>query len=1297
MPKCLVKNRTGYHMRKALFLSGLMLCVIFLPAATALDGDGDGVDDSIDICPFAAGTANSTLGLGCPDSNGDGLADFEQTVMQNWGESFKENIDSNSVGGGVKGMAWALNNSWFYAGGGNAGVHIFDSMSNHVAHMYQMPGDINEIAVSPDGTMLAVVSDDGGCRILNSTTGALIVDLINNNNTTSDIFAIAWSNDGSRVISHAGGIGVKWYHTSNWTMERNMTSLPSYTSGIDTTPDDRLVIFVSGNQLRGYWTNNGTIALNMTNHSDYIRALIVSPDGRFVATGSDDNKIIITDLRNQTVVKTLELGSDVYDLDFSSDGGTLFAARGRQEEALYAFRTDTWTSLGTDDDFGSSRNNRGIYSIAIDSEGERIAVGWRRGYTSIQMSPDSYVRVHGEFYTSLMESSWRSSYFSPGESVRVWDYDRVTSTLDVCDGKHYMGSSSNGISPQYAVKSANYSTSGLWECTNTPEQLLELSYGRTAGAFSVKANGATQACVETIGGLSMGQVRWMTTSLPKSSLTTDGEMPGLVWSSVVPNDDLDGIPEWKDLDSSCPDTEIVLSHRWENKSDTTILEETVLCANCAQPDSIYASTNSRYRAVAGEFRSDVTQGVAAPAGEGSIGFTELVYTLNNANGIYVVPLIDNLTHGASDAISDGGVIVNATVNASRLGDWPLQTDMRAFISVDSLAKNINFMKFLLTDMGQIKWEEMGFVGLGPWDLYLSWAKLGVNMIHLLPDDDSDGVWDEQDLCPDTELGLPTDIDGCADNQLDSDSDGYTNDLDDCVNEFGTSTLDSLGCLDGDGDGWSDVNDSHPSDITEWNDTDMDGIGDNSDICVDEFGNSTIDRLGCLDTDGDGWSDAGDDFPADETEWVDSDMDGIGDNSDIFPNEPTQWEDSDSDGFGDNISGLEGDDCIDVSGTSHEDGLFGCIDGDGDGWADSIDDLPSNPEQHRDGDGDGVGDDTSFGNYDWCVDTSPDEIGMIDSTGCGPSERDTDYDTFTDNIDQCPNTPTQQSTKINTTMYLDSPTNSILNPLVGCAPSEIDADGDLVTSDLDWDDQNPDQYADSDGDGFGDNSDGVNGDDCPTQEGYSFHDEIGCFDLDEDGWSYKVDFNDGDSTQWNDTDQDGFGDNWDNPDWNDSRTLGIYLEGATQPDRCPDEYSAYLYSDTQGCISAAVNNTNDETKATGDDESDDSNLILVLSLAGVGVVLLLFGAIAVLLKKKPAPQKKVKSAPVHPALEEGLQDEAEEVIEEVEPETVVDFVATWEELPKGEWLPTDEKGVNWYQDEDGRYWYSDSGGFRIWDQ
>ena len=1292
MAKCLVDEYIGTDMQKAILLSVLMFLVIFSPLSSALDGDGDGVDDTIDICPFAAGTANSTTGLGCPDSNGDGLANFEQAEMHNWDDAIRENTDSGSTGSGVRGMDWATNNSLFYAGGGNSGVQVFDSLGNYQNHLYQMPGDINEISVSPDGTMIAVASDDGGSRVINSTTGSLVSELLNN--TSSDILSIAWSNDGSRLISHAGDSAVSWYYTSNWTVERNITGLPGYISGIDTTPDDRLVLFSSDSSLRGHWSSNGTIALNMTNHTEYIRALTISQDGRYVATGSNDNSIIITEISTQTVVATIQAGSDVYDLEFSPDGGSLVAARGRQA-SMHAYRTDSWTSLGQMEGFGSSNQNRGVYSISFDSEGERLAVGWRRGYTSLHMVPDAYISVHGDYYTTLLESSWRSNYLSAFESVRVWDGERVMTTIDVCNSKRYVGSSTNGVSPLYATKTANYSTTGLWDCKNTEEQILEIPYGRTPGALMVKGGAETETCVQTIGGLSMGQVRWITSGSNKNSLIVDGDMPGLVWSSIVPNDDNDGKVEWKDLDSSCPNDEIVLSHRWDNRTDTTILEETVLCSNCNQTDSMYVSTGSRYRASDSEFKSDIVGGVSGPSGDGSIGFTELAYSINNSNGVYLIPLVDNYTHGVVDAVADGGSLVNATLNNSRSGEWPLQTDMRAFVSIQSLSKNIDFLKFLLTDVGQMQWEQSGFVGLSPWGLYNAWGRLGVNMIHLLPDADSDGIWDGEDFCPNTEIGLPTYQNGCADNQLDPDDDGYTNDLDDCDNATGTSIFGSLGCPDGDGDGWADDMDSHPDDISEWNDTDMDDIGDNSDDCIDVFGNSTEDVLGCIDSDGDGWSDAGDVFPDDPVDWADADSDGYGDNTDLFPYESTQWNDSDLDGFGDINTGLEGDDCIDLSGTSYKDGLFGCLDSDSDGWADSIDDLPMNPEQHVDFDGDGIGDDASEGDYDWCFETPILEIGMVDSNGCSPSERDSDYDTFNDDVDQCINTPISQSTQVNTTLYLAD--GQTINPFVGCALSEIDVDGDLVYADTDWDDNNPDQWFDTDGDGFGDNSDGVNGDDCPTEKGFSFNDKIGCRDLDGDGWSYEADFNDGDSTQWNDTDADGFGDNWDNPDWSESRMFGSFVVNATQPDRCPDIYSAFVYSETQGCLTSLEDGNGDGTESGSGDESGDSNIFLILAIAGSGVIFLLFGAIAVIMKKKPTPKNKMKPKFVHPSIEGDIEDAAKEVIESIETEKPVDFVSTWEELPEGEWLPNDENGVNWYRESNGQHWYSDSGGFRIWDK
>ncbi|MGB1689688.1 MAG: WD40 repeat domain-containing protein, partial [Candidatus Poseidoniaceae archaeon] len=502
-------------MRKAILMTILMLGVILTPYSSASDGDGDGVNDDVDICPFAAGTANSTAGLGCPDSDGDGIADFEQAVTHNWGQAIRENTDYGSSGSGVSGMAWAQNFSYFYAGGGNGGVQLFDAQGNHVSTLHQMAGDINEIALSPNGTMLAVASDDGGCKILNSTTGSLIVELLN---TTTNILSIAWAGDSSKVILSTGDIEVQWFHTSNWTHEMTISNLPSWTSGIDSTPDGRLIFFSTNNNLRGYWTNNGTMYLNLTNHTEYIRSVKVSPDGRYVATGSNDNNVKITDIATKTVVTTIWAGSDVYDIDFSPDGGTMVVARGRSSD-MYAYQTDTWSSLGSMDGFGSSNNNRGVYSVEFHEDGDKLAVGWRRGYVSIHMAADAYIRVHGLHYTSLMENPWRSTYPTIDESVRVWEYDRVISTLDVCDSKHYIGSSTNGVSPQYADKAANYSETGLWDCKYTEGQILEIPYGRAAGALMVTSGGNTETCVQTIGGLSMAQVRWIVSGSTKSTLT----------------------------------------------------------------------------------------------------------------------------------------------------------------------------------------------------------------------------------------------------------------------------------------------------------------------------------------------------------------------------------------------------------------------------------------------------------------------------------------------------------------------------------------------------------------------------------------------------------------------------------------------------------------------------------------------------------------------------------------------------------------------------------------------------------
>lgn len=319
------------------------------------------------------------------------------------------------------------------------------------------------------------------------------------------------------------------------------------------------------------------------------------------------------------------------------------------------------------------------------------------------------------------------------------------------------------------------------------------------------------------------------------------------------------------------------------------------------------------------------------------------------------------------------------------------------------------------------------------------------------------VADKIDTFPlDRNQWMDTDGDWVGDNELSDRPDG-------CPNIWGDSEFDRLGCVDSDGDGWSDPDanwpattdcygaDAFPNDATQWCDEDNDGYGsnesgNNADECPNEAGTSTVDRVGCSDRDGDGYSNAGDPFPDDSSQWADRDGDGRGDNPngtnpDAFPDDTSQWKDTDGDGYGDNPGGLNGDQ----------------FSNDATQWADT--------------DGDGYGDNLDGVQGDVCP--------LKDGSSTNPVTRgcpDTDLDGFTDPEDAFP--------------------------------------------------EDPFQWADSDGDGYGDNQGVPSGDECIDEAGASFeNNRHGCPDYDFDGWADVDDAFPEDQEQWMDTDGDGYGDNY----------------------------------------------------------------------------------------------------------------------------------------------------------------------------
>jgi len=117
--------------------------------------------------------------------------------------------------------------------------------------------------------------------------------------------------------------------------------------------------------------------------------------------------------------------------------------------------------------------------------------------------------------------------------------------------------------------------------------------------------------------------------------------------------------------------------------------------------------------------------------------------------------------------------------------------------------------------------------------------------------------------------------------------------------------------------------------------------------------------------------------------------------------------------------------------------------------------------------------------------------------------------------------------------------------LGC----LDSDGDGVA---DFDDKfplDPTQWDDVDNDGYGDNPDGVEADDCVDVFGTSTElGLLGCLDSDNDDYGDIIDAFPNEKTQWSDSDNDGFGDN----------------DGGFEADDCVLTYGT-SYIDKFGCV------------------------------------------------------------------------------------------------------------------------------------
>jgi len=983
--------------QRALLLVFLMVSMSGLSIVSGADTDGDGVDDSVDDCPVAAG--NSTVDrTGCPDRDGDGTSD--------------------------KNDPWTIQNGGFAQDARQA---------------------------SNDDYYVSIFSDDGNHYLTSDGDYMRIWDTASQQNVgsvgISGLADIAWSPDGMFVGAVNG--------------------------------NDQLVVYYSSNV-----TELFTVSVDVGS-GDQAKELDYSPDGSMIAVvigrsgnGGTNGEVQIYHSSNGTEITSFSPGGEdrFESVDWSPDGSKIVIGG---DEDVWVYETDTWTQ------FATVNPNRGaVNSVAWSPDGNSIA--------SCEAWASSGARIRMYNYPALNER---------------WVYSTSTSCNDV---------EFSPDSTQLAGAHTYYNSDGA-------SIRIFKTHDTTATIVDTLAAPRPGGCTSQGGGNNCGSIYgldWHPNGMYIVSAHGRNDEGVYHWT-VDPDIDNDGVlnqddafPEdgsqWNDTDNDGYGDNPLPANQGDDCPSTpgTSWQDRFGC-----PDA----DNDGYSDLGDVFPNDVTQWADSDGdgyGDNYIHdlqqFTE--WHINQEGDAFPMnPSQWNDTDG--DGWGDN--YHDASWTAIRPADDPSTPDMDESWPgwFDSQATQVDQFP-----LDRYQWTDTD----GDWigdepntprsdGCINTWGNSSEDRLGC-QDNDGDG-WSN----PTPENGWYAHPDGDADAFLDdptqwrdSDGDGFGdntsgNDPDECPGEYGTSSIDRVGCPDADDDGWSNAGDPFPTDGTQWEDYDGDNYGDNP------LGNNA------------------DAFPYDSSQWADTDGDGYGDRclndaGDCFPNDPTQWSDFDNDGFGDNSDGNNGDQCPELYGQSTIPAARGCPDSDNDGVVDPFDAFPEDFYQQTDNDGDGWGDNQAVPNGDECPDepgtsTNNSRQGCLDSDGDSWADvddefpddyrqwEDFDLDGWGDNYSWVNYTIADEQDIGNLIIVRNQEGDAFPTDSSQWSDTDGDGFGDNNTGRLaDAFPVRATQWADTDGDGYGDNRalGSWQPDECNLKYGKSYIDYFGCTDTDEDGVSDQTD-------------------------------------------------------------------------------------------------------------------------------------------------------------------------------------------------
>jgi WD40 repeat protein len=233
--------------------------------------------------------------------------------------------------------------------------------------------DINDVAFSADGSLLATAGDDGLVRVWDPDTGELQAEL----GGRGPAWGVSFSPDGSRVAAgwvEEGVVRTLDLTTRGGPLEVRAQTVPLADSSSFSPDGERLAIADAagvvvvdagtGDRLLEFQTGTNPF-------TEEVLAVRWSPDGRWIASGSRGLSTRVTDAETGDRHLTLDGHThDVYRLDWSADGTRL--ATGARDGTARVWQI---TEGGAVEVVAVAAREGAVGGVAFSPDGERLLTG----------------------------------------------------------------------------------------------------------------------------------------------------------------------------------------------------------------------------------------------------------------------------------------------------------------------------------------------------------------------------------------------------------------------------------------------------------------------------------------------------------------------------------------------------------------------------------------------------------------------------------------------------------------------------------------------------------------------------------------------------------------------------------------------------------------------------------------------------------------------------------------------------------------------------------------------------------